>query len=226
MSDTWIIVPAFNEGAAIAEVLNRLVQLPYNIVLVDDGSSDDTAQQALNFPVTVLQHVCNLGQGAALQTGISYALGFEETRFIVTFDSDGQHNADDIARLLEPLRAGTHEVSLGSRFFNANDAVNISFIRRIFLKAATLLTKLTTGLNLTDTHNGLRAFTREAASKIYITQNRMAHASEILNQISSLQLQYCEIPVKILYTQYSLKKGQSLFNSLNIIWDLMVEKIR
>jgi glycosyltransferase involved in cell wall biosynthesis len=181
-SDVCVIVPAFNEGPVIARVLAELVRLPYRIVVVDDGSSDNTAQQASNFPATVLRHVCNLGQGAALQTGISYALGLGETRFIVTFDSDGQHNVEDIPRLLEPLRNESCDAVLGSRFLRPESAVNIETRKWILLKLAVAFTRITTRLRVTDTHNGLRAFTADAAAKMRITQNRMAHASEILYQ--------------------------------------------
>jgi polyprenyl-phospho-N-acetylgalactosaminyl synthase len=224
--DTWVVIPAYNEARVIASVLSSLQSRSYHIVVVDDGSSDATVQEALRFPVTVLRHICNLGQGAALQTGITYALGFPDTRFIVTFDSDGQHAPEDISRLLAPLRDGTHEIALGSRFLRADDAMDVPVTRRITLWLAILLSKLTTGLNLTDTHNGFRAFTADAARKIQISQNRMAHASEILSQIAAHHLRYCEVPVKIAYTQYSRTKGQSFSGGINILWDLVRGNMR
>jgi len=220
-ANVWIVVPAYNEAQVIGEVLNQLCQLPYNVVVVDDGSVDHTYQRALDFPVTVLRHVCNLGQGAALQTGIEYALLFPETEFIVTFDSDGQHGRDSIAQLLDSLKTGNYDVALGSRFLRRGDAVNINLRKQLTLKLAILLTRITTGLKLTDTHNGLRAFTAKAAAQIKIKQNRMAHASEILSQISELKLRYCEIPVTITYTEYSKVKGQKIVQSINIIWDML-----
>jgi glycosyltransferase involved in cell wall biosynthesis len=224
--DTWVVVPAYNEEKAIGAVLSKLVKYPYDIVVVDDGSADNTAKIAESFPVTVLRHVCNLGQGAAIQTGISYVLRFADTRYVVTFDSDGQHNPDNIERLLEPLKAGTHDVALGSRFLKEGDAQNIRFTKQLFLKLAVAFTRMSTGLDLTDTHNGLRAFTAEAAAKLHIVQNRMAHASEILSQIAALGLRVCEIPVTISYTDYSLSKGQSMLNSVNILWDMARGRMR
>src|SRR4051794_31274791 len=103
MSDTWIVVPAYNEESVIARVLNQLRRLPYRVLVVDDGSTDGTAARALGFPVILARHPCNLGQGAALETGIRYALEQAGTRYVVTFDSDGQHSVDDIERLLAPL---------------------------------------------------------------------------------------------------------------------------
>jgi glycosyltransferase involved in cell wall biosynthesis len=225
-SDVWVVVPAFNECTAIGATLKELTRLPYHIVVVDDGSSDDTARQALAFPITLLRHVCNLGQGAALQTGISYALGFPTVKYIVTFDSDGQHVPEDISRLLEPLRAGTCDVTLGSRFLEKGSTINIQRRKRLMLWMAVAFTKMTTGLLLTDTHNGLRAFTAQAAQRLQITQNRMAHASEILAQITHCGARYCEVPVRVLYTAYSVSKGQSIFNSINIIYDLVRGRMR
>lgn len=225
-SDVRVIVPAYNEGAAISGVLSVLTQYGYTVVVVDDGSSDDTVHQALRFPVTVLHHLYNLGQGAALQTGISYALRSHDTQFVVTFDSDGQHRVEDIDRLLEPLRSGSYDVALGSRFLRDEDAAQVPFRRRITLGLALSFSRITTRLPLTDTHNGLRAFTADAARKIEITHNRMAHASEIISQVAALKMRYCEVPVTITYSQYSMSKGQNFFHGVDILWDLVRGNIR
>ena len=225
-SDVCVVIPAYNEGRAIGEVLAGFARLPYHVVVVDDGSADDTARRSRQYPVIVLRHVCNLGQGAALQTGISYALRMPGVRYVVTFDSDGQHSVGDIERLLEPLRAGTHDAALGSRFLQAGDAVDISAAKRVVLRLAVWFTKVTSGMRLTDTHNGLRAFTAEAAARLNITSNRMAHASELLSQIADLGLRYREVPVTVTYTDYSRRKGQSLLNAINILWDIAAARIR
>ena len=225
-SEVCIVVPAYNEAAAIDEVLLKLTRLSYHVIVVDDGSPDGTNERALQHPVTVLRHTCNLGQGAALQTGITYAVRLPETRFIVTFDSDGQHSVADIDRLLAPLRAGTHDVVLGSRFLKADGAVNIPRLKRLVLRCAVWFTRLTTRLAVTDTHNGLRALTAETARKLHITHNRMAHASQLLHQFAHLQVRYCEVPVTVTYTRYSLSKGQAMLNAVNILWDIMVARMR
>lgn len=225
-SGVWVIVPAYNEGPAISGVLSVLIQHGYTVVVVDDGSSDDTVRQALRFPITVLRHLYNLGQGAALQTGIGYALRSPNTRFIVTFDSDGQHHVEDIDRLLEPLRSGHYDVALGSRFLRDEDAAHVPLRRRITLGLALSLSKAATRLPLTDTHNGLRAFTADAARRIEITHNRMAHASEIITQIATLKMRYCEVPVTITYSDYSMKKGQNVLHGVDILWDLVRGNIR
>ena len=222
---TWVVVPTFNEEHSLAAVLTGLVGRGAEVVVVDDGSSDATAQVALTFPVTLLRHASNLGQGAALQTGLRYALAMAETRYIVTFDADGQHSADDIAPLLAPLAAGTHDVALGSRFVAGGRAVNISPQKRLLLRLALGFTRATTGLHLTDTHNGLRALTVAAAARLTITQNRMAHASEILEQVARARLRVCEVPVTVRYTPYSLAKGQGVLESINVLWEMIFGRI-
>jgi len=225
-ADTCVLIPAFNEGRVLSGVMADLTRLPHAVVVIDDGSDDDTGRRAAEYPVVVLRHLVNLGQGAALQTGIEYALGIPGIRFIVTFDADGQHTVDDIARLLAPLRASTHDVVLGSRFLERAEAAGIRPSRVMLLKVAAWFTRLTTGLRLTDTHSGLRALTADAAAALQIRQNRMAHASEILAQIAALKLRYCEVPIRVRYTPYSVNKGQSALNGINILWDIVKEKMR
>jgi len=224
-SSTCVVMAAYNEAPVIGRVLAELCQKSYRVVVVDDGSSDGTCEVALAFPVTVLRHAANLGQGAALQTGITFALRDPGVQIIVTFDADGQHDPEDIPHLEEALRKN-YAAALGSRFMTGGQASNMPLLKRLTLVLAVSITRWLTGLPLTDTHNGLRAFTRQAASQIHIRQNGMAHASEILSQIAALKLAYCEVPVRIRYTDYSKRKGQSIFNSLNILWDILGNKLR
>ena len=224
--DVWIVVPAYNEAGAIAETLGSLNGLSFRVVVVDDGSTDETTRCAHEAGATVLRHSCNLGQGAALQTGLTYALTQSETRFVVTFDADGQHDAADIGRMLEPLERGECDVTLASRFAAAGMAPGITARRRLVLQLAVGLTRIMTGLSLTDTHNGLRAFTADAARQISLSQNRMAHASEILAQIAARNLRYREIPAVVRYTAYSRAKAQALSNGVNILWEILMERIR
>jgi len=222
---TAVVIPAYNEAPAIGRVLSELCPLACRIIVVDDGSSDQTLEVAAQFPVAILRHSTNLGQGAALQTGITYALRDPAVEIIVTFDSDGQHDPAAIADLEAALRSG-YDVALGSRFMPGGAAQNIPWLKRAVLWLAVRITRRMTGMSLTDTHNGLRAFTRAAASKICIRQNGMAHASEILSQVALYGMRYCEVPVNIHYTDYSLHKGQSIWNSVNILWDILGGKIR
>jgi glycosyltransferase involved in cell wall biosynthesis len=174
--------------------------------------------------VFVCRHPINLGQGAALRTGIEFATQ-RGARFIVTFDADGQHQAQEIPRMLKPLLDQECEVVLGSRFMEHGRVENIPLKKYVLLKIAVLFTRLTTGLPLTDTHNGFRAMTVSAANRIEITQNRMAHASQILRSIAALRIPFKEVPVTIRYTEYSMRKGQRLSNAINILWESVAEKI-
>jgi glycosyltransferase involved in cell wall biosynthesis len=217
-----IVIAAFNQAGVIGGVVREVRQSYPNVIVVDDGSSDGTAACALASGAVVLRHPVNLGQGAALQTGITYALvGGDE--YIVTFDADGQHACADIAGMVRALIEHDAEVSLASRFLGK--AVGISITRRVLFRLAVLFTRLTTGLNATDAHNGLRVFTRAAARKIKITQNRMAHASELLEQIARLKIRYVEVPATIPHTGHSRAKGQTLLGVADIIGDLVLGKL-
>jgi len=225
-ADTWVIIPAFNEERVISKVLNQFTKLPYGVVVVDDGSTDQTLDKCRQFPVEILHHKVNLGQGAALRTGIKFALKFPKIRYLVTFDADGQHRVQDVKRMLFKCKSGRFDIVLGSRFLKSGKAVNIDRLKKFILRLAVIFTRITTGLSLTDTHNGLRVMTAKAARKIKITHNGMAHASDIIFQVALHKLKYCEVPVVITYTTYSKKKGQRLINSLNILWTILREVFR
>lgn len=219
----FAVIPAFNEGQAITEVVRECQRHVDRVVVVDDASSDDTAACACLPGVDVLRHPVNLGQGAALQTGIQYALAAGATE-IVTLDADGQHDPAEIPRMLSAMDAQGADVALGSRF--SGQALGIPFIRRSILRIAVIFTRVTTGLDVTDCHNGFRVFRAPAARQLRIAQNRMAHASEILEEIARKRMRYVEVPVTIRYTEYSMAKGQSSLNSFNILLDLVLNWLR
>jgi polyprenyl-phospho-N-acetylgalactosaminyl synthase len=222
LTGVWVVVAAYNEARTIGRVVAELASLPYRVVVVDDGSADETAEIAARAGAEVLRHPINLGQGAALQTGIDYAL-LRGASQVVTFDADGQHRPDDIAVLLAALSAHDADFALGSRFRGA--AVDLPPLRRLMLRAATVFTRLTAGLDVTDAHNGLRAMTRRGAARIRLRQNRMAHASEILHQIAASGLRYVEVPVTIQYSRYSLAKGQRASEFVVILLDLFARRL-
>jgi glycosyltransferase involved in cell wall biosynthesis len=218
----WVVIAAFNEAAVIEPIVSDIVRRNYSVVLIDDGSQDKTGQIALAAGATVVSHPVNLGQGAALQTGIKFALQ-QGAHAIVTFDADGQHRPSDIARLVDALEQSNADYVLGSRFLGSSRGMPLR--RRLLLHAAIWFTRTVTGLRLSDTHNGLRAMSREGAQRISLRQNRMAHASELLQQIAASGLPYIEVPVTIEYTRYSLAKGQGLADSVAILFDLSVQKL-
>ncbi|HYB94100.1 MAG TPA: glycosyltransferase family 2 protein [Vicinamibacterales bacterium] len=218
----FIVVPAFNEGSRLSAVLAELSRTGHEVVVVDDGSKDRTAQEAQRFGCYVLRHPFNRGQGAALQTGIAFALR-EGADAIVTFDADGQHQTSDLPALLEPVLSGRADVALGNRFLNGQS--NVPPVRKVVLQLGRLFTWLTAGVRVGDCHNGYRAFSRKGASAISMKQDRMAHASEIYDQIKDAGLVYEEVPVTIRYSAETLAKGQKLSNSISVLFQYLYGKI-
>lgn len=221
LRQTVVVVAAFNEAGALPDTVERLLELPVGVVVVDDGSTDGTAESVMHRSVAVLRHSLNLGQGAAIRTGMEYALR-RGARYVVTFDADGQHDEGTIPGMIALLESGEAEVVLGSRFLGNSPGMPAA--RRWLLRAATLFTRLSTGLPLTDVHNGLRGFTAAAVRTLALSQNRMAHASEILNSIGRARMRWREIPTTVRYTDYSRAKGQSSLGAINILYDLLMKR--
>ena len=215
---TFIVIPAFNEGRAIGAVVAELKALWPHVIVVDDGSHDDTPSVAQQSGATVLRHAVNRGQGAALQTGITHALR-RGAQIVVTFDSDGQHRAEDVATLVAPIEEGRADVVLGSRFLGTTE--NMSVLRGLLLRTATAFTRMTSGARVTDAHNGLRAFSRAAASRLEIRLDRMAHASEIVDQVAEHGARCIEVPVHVRYTDYSKRKGQTGLGAFRVLLDYL-----
>jgi glycosyltransferase involved in cell wall biosynthesis len=213
----FIVVPAYNEARAIGTVVTNLMSAGWrNVLVIDDGSSDETRAAARAAGALVLTHVINRGQGAALQTGISYALQ-RGAEVIVTFDSDGQHRVEDLEGLIAPILDQTADVTLGSRFLGSTEKIPRS--RKLLLRAAVWFTRFTSGLRVTDAHNGLRAFSRNAAARIHIDLDRMAHASELIDQVARGRMRFVEVPVHIRYSDYSRRKGQSSLGAFRVLFD-------
>jgi glycosyltransferase involved in cell wall biosynthesis len=217
--DVAIVIPVFNEAGMIAEVVAEVRKTFTNVICVDDGSVDESGQIAKEAGAQTCFHPMNLGQGAALQTGIEAAISIPEIQYLVTFDADGQHSISDAIAMVARLREGDVEVVFGSRFLD--ERTEVGTLKKLVLKVAVFYTNALSGVKLTDAHNGLRAFTRNVAESIELTHNGMAHATEIVNQISRGKFAYTEMPVHIVYTDYSKAKGQSLWNSVNILFDLI-----
>lgn len=215
-----LVVPIYNEGPVIAKVLNEAKTIFPHIICVDDGSVDDSAALARAAGATVLTHAINLGQGAALQTGITYYLRATDLPYVATFDADGQHQTDDVVSMWKRAKTDELDIIFGSRFLSERQEMGAA--KRIVLKTAAWATARTTHMELTDAHNGLRLLSRRAAGKLNLKQNRMAHASEIVAQLGKSGLPWAEMPVHIRYTDYSKAKGQSLWNSINIVMDLVM----
>jgi glycosyltransferase involved in cell wall biosynthesis len=227
-ADTWVVVPVFDEEPVVGAVVAGLRETFPNVVCVDDGSRDASAAEAAAAGARVVRHPVNLGAGAALQTGIEFALLDPGTRHLVTFDADGQHQVADAVRMVELLRTGAYDIVLGSRFLGSaypSPRTGMTRGRRALLRTAAAVTRVTAGIPVTDAHNGLRAMTRGFAERLEITLPGMAHASESTAAVGRLGVRWVEVPVTIEYTDYSRGKGQRSINSVNIAFDLSVHQL-
>lgn len=220
----FVVIPAYNESEVIESTLRSVLSKGYHIVVVDDSSTDGTRELINHFPVSLICHPINLGQGASLQTGMEYGLKIGAD-IIVHFDADGQHDADEISSMIDPIVNGQVDVVLGSRFLRKDDLKEVPYTKQILLRGARLINGVFTGMWLSDAHNGFRALSRFAAEKIKLKENGFSHASEILFQIRSLRLRYLEKPTKIRYSAYSQTKGQASLNSVNILMDLILRRL-
>ncbi|CAN2040211.1 Glycosyl transferase, family 2 domain protein [Candidatus Magnetomoraceae bacterium gMMP-15] len=222
--DIYIVMPAYNEEAVITEEIEKIILCGYrNIVVVDDGSTDNTWEIIQKYPIHTLRHPINCGQGAALYTGIEYSIR-SDADIIVTFDADGQHDSSDISLFVQEISKGQSDIILGSRFLNKKSCIGISKLRLCILRLGLLITKLFYRMEITDTHNGFRAITRSAAKHIKITEYGMAHASQFFEIIIKNNLRYKELPVTVKYTDYSTGKGQSHFNAIKIFF-IMIKRL-
>jgi glycosyltransferase involved in cell wall biosynthesis len=209
----------YNEGRVIEDVIRDVrAEFPH-VVCIDDGSHDESARSARAAGAIVVEHPINMGQGAALQTGFEFALSDPLMTEVVTFDADGQHQVADAVGMVGKLRDENLDVVIGSRFLD--DRTEMARVRKGVLKAAAVYTRWTTGMALTDAHNGLRVLDRSVLEGIDIQQNRMAHASELIEQIGDADVRWAEYPTHVIYSDYSKAKGQSLLNSVNILFELI-----
>jgi len=215
----FIVIAAYNESKKIGSVLNDLKKKYKNLVVVDDGSEDNTYEIAKKKKVYVLKHAVNRGQGAALKTGIDFALK-KKADLIVTFDADGQFLVKEIKDIIEPIKKNKADVVLGSRFLGK--AVNIPFLKKIVLKLGIFVVYVLYGIKITDSQSGFRAMSKKAAEKIKITSDRMEHAGDFFWEIMRNKLKYKEIPITVIYDKYSLKKGQkwtrSVVLGIKMLW--------
>ncbi|OGG12835.1 hypothetical protein A3D77_07300 [Candidatus Gottesmanbacteria bacterium RIFCSPHIGHO2_02_FULL_39_11] len=216
-------IPAYNEAGIITKVLCSLPKTIPGItkldtLVVDDGSTDETANLAEKEKVYVIKHLTNRGLGGALKTILYYAKT-NQYDFLVTFDADGQHDARDIKRLISCMNNARSDVVVGSRWKNKTRA---PLSRKLINKAANITTGILYGILTSDSQSGLRLFNRKAIEKIELKFDRMEVSSEIFGEIAKRRLKLSEVPIRGIYTNYSLSKGQKLSNSFDIIFRLIL----
>lgn len=219
-SSTICVVPIYNEAEVLAGVLEELTTFFPNVLCIDDGSDDESARIASMFGARVIRHAFNIGQGGALKTAFAVISKEKKFKYLVTYDADGQHQPKDALAAVEKLVISNSDVVFASRFLEG-DAKQVPIMKRLLLKGVVRFNRLITDVDLTDTHNGLRAIRVSVLSRLPIKCFGMAHATEIVSQSIQSRLRYSEVPVQIRYTEYSKRKGQSMLNSINIVLDLL-----
>ncbi len=218
-SDTYIVIPALNESPRIGAVLERAIENGYrNIVVVNDGSQDSTAEIARSYGVVVLNHFINLGAGAATQTGIEFALK-NGAKVIVTLDGDHQHLPEDIGKLVAALEEQNVDIVIGSRFFGNNPDIPIS--RIIYNKIGNLVTWAFTGLWVSDSQSGMKAFRADFVRHAAITRNGYEFCIEVIKNARRFKASLCETPIKVIYTKETMRKGQGLLTGVKMVFKMM-----
>ena len=221
--DVWVVVRCYNEASVVGTVITELNEFFQNVVGVDDGSSDGSDAVMRSCGARVVRHSINLGAGAALQTGIEFALKDAQMRYLVCFDADRQHRVADARAMVDHVRLTELDVLIGSRFLGGKQEIPLS--RRWILLAGRFFERVTSGVSLTDAHNGLRVLSRRFLSDVELTAADMSYASELLVAIRRSGMRFAEFPVEIRYDEYSLAKGQKSINSVNIAMDTLLRSL-
>lgn len=235
-SHIWFLVRAYNEEKTIGSVIDEIIANGYTtVVVVNDGSKDDTAgvveQKKQAYPdvrVLLLSHLINRWGGAANKTLYDFATQYAQQLWIerwVTFDADGQMDVADMDTFALYMKTNAYDVLLGSRFVEGWVAEDMPLLRGIILRWGRVLTRIFNGIRISDPHNGYRVRTSSAISQIRITSDGMLYANEVNDEIKKHQLRFCEVPVYIRYTEYSLWKWQKNSNALKILIELIYRKI-
>ena len=217
----FVVVPAYNEEKTVENVLEDLLKMGFDFVVVDDGSSDDTNKIVTRIikekkKGLLCKHLLNRGLGAAIKTGIEAALA-QGADIIVTFDADGQHDPDDINTVIMPIIKNEADVAVGKRDFK-----EMTSSKKYGNQIMNFITLIFYGIRVNDSQSGLRAFNRKAAQSIIINARDYGVSSEIIGEVKRHQLKLEEVPMKTIYTDYTMKKGTNLYEGLKILTKLIL----
>lgn len=218
-----VVIPAYNEGSVIRTVVKGVIdelkksKLDFLVVVVDDGSRDNTSTEAAKGGATVIRHILNSGAGAATATGLSYAYqnGFFQA---ATMDADGQHSAADVINGFHTMSDSKADLLIGSRLI---DSKGMSRVKIIGNKGLSFVTMILFGINSTDSQSGLRIFSQKSLEKLRWKTNGYEFCSEMLWRAKQLNLTIDEYPISAIYTEYSKGKGQNNWNAINIVKSLL-----
>lgn len=219
-----IIIPAYNEGPVIKGVVDSVNEVfskskyAYEVVVIDDKSTDDTAKKAKK--ATVISHVLNQGAGGATSTGLSYAER-HDFDWAVTMDADGQHNPNDALECLRRAIDGNSDLLIGSRLM---DKKGMSRVKLLGNRGLSVITWLLFGVNVTDSQSGLRVFSRKALNTLEWKSTSYDFCSEMIWRAKQSKLKIGEHPIRAIYTDYSMSKGQNNWNAVNIVKTLLYRK--
>ncbi len=215
IEDVYVIIPAKNEVNYIATLLLKLKETGFrHLIVVNDSSTDETKAKAESVEgVIVLDHIINLGPGAATQTGIAYAVS-KNAHYIATIDADMQHDPTDLLSLLSALEQEKADLVIGSRFKQQND---IPTSRVFFNKVGNLISYFFTGVYLSDSQSGLKVISGNLAKTMNLNYDGFEFCMEIIKHAHSKKSTIIERPISVLYTTETLKKGQGLISGINML---------
>lgn len=220
-----IAIPAYNEASAIGSVITAVLKKypEADILVVDDGSTDNTSEVASKAGAAVVRHRINRGLGGGIGTAIEWAKQ-HQTDVLITIDADGQHDPADIMKVAKPIMMNQADIVIGSRLKSISTSMPTD--RKILNTLANLLTFLLFGVTTSDSQSGFRGFSKKAIQSVTLRTQRMEVSSEIFGEIQRLGLKYSEVPIRVVYTDYSLQKGQSNSNSIPVLFRLIIRMFR
>ncbi|MDD5960574.1 MAG: glycosyltransferase family 2 protein [Methanobrevibacter wolinii] len=222
----YLVVPAYNEEKHVETVLRDISKLGYHIILVNDGSKDNTLEIARSvqkdYPnqIYIVSHIINRGLGAALKTGMTDALK-HNAKYIITFDADGQHAFEDIPKVLKPLQDKKVDAVIGSRIFE-----DMPTTKRFANNVMNILTHIFYGIKVKDSQSGLRAFSSEAAKKIDVVSAGYGVSSEFIKEIKNNQISFDEVPITTIYTDETQHKGTNAIVGIKIMFKMIGDLFR